>query len=113
MPQGLRIGLWSLLIGVFVAASGGSATASPDADSIGVVDPDQGYWYLRDAATGSTTSFYFGNPGDQPFFGDWDCDGDFTTADLILAMRRGRGATAAVDMHGSMRPAVVDAIFGG
>jgi hypothetical protein len=44
-------------------------------DSVGVVDPAQGFWWLRDADTGSTTSFYFGNPGDIPFAGDWDCDG--------------------------------------
>jgi hypothetical protein len=44
-------------------------------DSVGIVDPSQGYWWLRDAATGQTTSFYYGNPGDVPFSGDWDCDG--------------------------------------
>jgi hypothetical protein len=48
--------------------------ASP-VDSVGVVDPTQGYWWLRDANTGSTTSFYYGNPGDVPFSGDWNCDG--------------------------------------
>jgi len=31
-------------------------------------------WYLRDGG-GGTTSFYYGNPGDVPFVGDWDCDG--------------------------------------
>ncbi|GMR02886.1 MAG: hypothetical protein BMS9Abin20_1239 [Acidimicrobiia bacterium] len=44
-------------------------------DSVGVVDTSRGYWYLRDAATGKTTSFYYGNPGDTPFTGDWNCDG--------------------------------------
>jgi hypothetical protein len=44
-------------------------------DSVGMVDPAQGYWWLRDSDTGRTTSFYFGNPGDIPFAGDWDCDG--------------------------------------
>ncbi len=44
-------------------------------DSVGVVDTTQGFWYLRDPATGSTTSFFYGNPGDTPFTGDWDCDG--------------------------------------
>ncbi len=42
---------------------------------IGVVDPNQGLWYLRDPGSGATTSFYYGNPGDEPFMGDWDCDG--------------------------------------
>jgi hypothetical protein len=44
-------------------------------DSVGVVDQTQGLWYLRDAGNGATTSFYFGNPGDFPIMGDWDCDG--------------------------------------
>jgi hypothetical protein len=45
------------------------------ADSVGIVDESRGYWWLRDAASGDTTSFYYGNPGDVPFTGDWDCDG--------------------------------------
>lgn len=44
-------------------------------DSTGLVDPRSGVWYLRDGGTGETTSFYFGNPGDLPMVGDWDCDG--------------------------------------
>src|SRR5690606_25012579 len=32
-------------------------------------------WYLFDPANGSTTSFFFGVPGDIPIMGDWDCDG--------------------------------------
>jgi WD40 repeat protein len=42
--------------------------------SIGLIDPSQGKWYLRDAA-GRVTMHYFGIGGDQPFLGDWDCDG--------------------------------------
>jgi Tol biopolymer transport system component len=37
---------------------------------IGLVDPAQGVWHLNGVA-----SFYYGNPGDVPFMGDWDCDG--------------------------------------
>ncbi len=51
------------------------------AESVAVIDPAQGLWWLRDASTGATTSFYYGNPGDSPFFGDWDCDG-IDTPDL-------------------------------
>jgi hypothetical protein len=47
---------------------------APVVDTTGVVDTTQGIWYLRDVA-GSTTSFYYGNPADAPFMGDWDCDG--------------------------------------
>ncbi len=44
-----------------------------DLASVGVVDPSQGQWHLRDAL--HVNSFYYGNPGDVPFMGDWDCDG--------------------------------------
>ena len=44
-------------------------------DGVGLVDPSEGAWWLRDPGSGETTSFYFGNPGDLPFMGDWDCDG--------------------------------------
>ncbi|GMQ85003.1 MAG: hypothetical protein BMS9Abin07_0568 [Acidimicrobiia bacterium] len=42
--------------------------------TVGLVDPTQGFWYLRSGA-GVVTSFFYGNPGDIPFVGDWDCDG--------------------------------------
>jgi hypothetical protein len=47
----------------------------PAKAGVGVVDPGSGKWWLRDPATGETTSFYYGNPGDFPIMGDWDCDG--------------------------------------
>lgn len=43
--------------------------------TIGLVDPSSGIWYLFDAAGAPRSSFYFGNPGDVPFMGDWDGDG--------------------------------------
>jgi subtilisin-like proprotein convertase family protein len=47
----------------------------PMAFDIGLQDPSAGKWYLRDSATAAVTSFFYGNPGDVPFMGDWDCDG--------------------------------------
>jgi hypothetical protein len=41
---------------------------------VGLVDPSTGVWYLRDE-WGVIESFYYGNPGDVPFMGDWDGDG--------------------------------------
>ncbi len=60
--------------------------------SVGLVDPSQGRWHLREYHTGAVTSFYFGNPGDVPFMGDWDCDGDatpglFRTSDAFAYLR--------------------------
>ncbi len=57
-----------MIVVVMVAPS-----ASAD-DTVGLVDPVAGLWQLRDES-GSVTSFYFGNPGDFPIVGDWDCDG--------------------------------------
>ena len=43
-------------------------------DNVGLVDPSTGYWRLRDGWF-TNTGFYYGNPGDMPFLGDWDGDG--------------------------------------
>jgi hypothetical protein len=43
-------------------------------DSVGLVDPATGAWHLRGQG-GATNSFFYGNPGDFPMVGDWDCDG--------------------------------------
>ena len=51
-----------------------AATPVPADDTVGLVDPSSGVWYLRDEA-GVVTSFFYGNPGDLPFVGDWNCDG--------------------------------------
>jgi hypothetical protein len=40
---------------------------------LAMVDTASGVWHLR--VSGAIDSFYFGNPGDTPFLGDWNCDG--------------------------------------
>jgi hypothetical protein len=52
--------------------------AAAQEGSIGIVDTSTGEWYLRDPSNGETTNFFYGSPGDHPFVGDWDCDGDET-----------------------------------
>jgi len=47
----------------------------PAMHTTGLVDPVSGKWYLYDNAGTLVTSFYYGNPGDYPFMGDWDGDG--------------------------------------
>ena len=49
-------------------------SSSQSVGPVGLVDPSTGLWYLRDA-WGWIESFYYGNPGDVPFLGDWDGDG--------------------------------------
>ncbi len=43
-------------------------------ETVGLHDPATGHWYLRNSL-GAVTVFTYGNPSDQPFMGDWDCDG--------------------------------------
>jgi hypothetical protein len=42
--------------------------------SVGFVDPTSGVWRIPDGDR-HVRSFYYGNPGDVPFMGDWNCDG--------------------------------------
>ncbi len=53
----------------------GGAAAAANPAGVGLVDATTGEWYLHDPGSGETTHFFYGNPGDVPFTGDWDCDG--------------------------------------
>jgi hypothetical protein len=57
---------------IFIVPGGGAQL-----ETVGLVDPTTGLWSLRNSA-GVETTFYYGNPGDFPIIGDWDCDGDET-----------------------------------
>jgi hypothetical protein len=59
-------------ITIIITGAGGAAL-----ESVGLVDPATGFWSLRNSG-GDVTSFFYGNPGDFPVIGDWDCDGDET-----------------------------------
>jgi hypothetical protein len=43
---------------------------------VGLVDTATGWWTLRQG--GTVDGFFYGNPGDYPFVGDWDCGGSDT-----------------------------------
>ena len=47
--------------------------APPVHERVGLVDPTTGIWYLE--SDNGAVSFYYGNPGDYPMMGDWDCNG--------------------------------------
>lgn len=54
------------------------ASADPGKpEGVGLHDVSSGEWHLLNA-DGTTTSFYYGNPGDYAISGDWDCDGTDT-----------------------------------
>jgi len=69
-----------LLTGVFLplgtasGAAAASTAAGPRVGTVGLFDPSDSVWYLRDA-TGGTTTFVFGEQDDVPLVGDWDGDG--------------------------------------
>jgi hypothetical protein len=79
---------------IWFTAARGNAVWRLDVDSfdtVGLVDPTQGTWQLRNEA-GAATTFFYGNPGDVPFMGDWDCDGIdtpglFRTSDAFAYLR--------------------------
>ncbi len=64
----------ALVISMLVSVAATAPAGATEPAAVGLVDPDSGRWYLRDAG-GGTTSFFYGDPGDAPFTGDWDCDG--------------------------------------
>jgi parallel beta-helix repeat protein len=58
---------------------GGSSPSGlcQEEEQVGLVNSATGEWHLRHSED-DVTSFYYGNPGDYPFMGDWDCDGTDT-----------------------------------
>lgn len=58
----------------FAAVSASNASPAAVFDGFGFVDTSSGVWHLYDDGVEITT-FTYGNPGDLPFAGDWDCDG--------------------------------------
>ena len=67
-----------LFLVMAVALAMGMALPALAQGGFGIVDTQTGVWYLRDPENGATTQFFYGNPGDIPMVGDWDCDGDET-----------------------------------
>jgi 5'-nucleotidase len=70
----LRLMLVLVASMAMVMAAVPAVAGIPANDDVGLFEPGQGRWHLMEK-DGSTTSFYFGNPGDTPFMGDWDGDG--------------------------------------
>lgn len=72
-PQTQHIWFDNVWVGTAFPGDAGAEIAA----SVGLVDPVTGIWHLRHP-DGRVDDFYFGNPGDVPFVGDWDCDGNET-----------------------------------
>ena len=48
------------------------------AELTGMVNPTQGEWHITRPRSNIVVSFFYGNPGDYPIIGDWDCNGTDT-----------------------------------
>ena len=71
-------GLWSQADGRIVTFTGRDVDWQPIqriAQSVGLVDPRTGKWHIT-TLHGMINQFYYGNPGDFPMMGDWDCNGN-------------------------------------
>ncbi len=88
---------------VFVVAAAVVGGAAPVAAiESGVVDTESGRWHLL-RPDRSLHSFFYGNPGDAPFTGDWDCDGVatpglFRSSDGFVYLRNSN-TTGAADLE--------------
>ena len=71
--EGMAVFRHVLMLFVVCAGLVGLHVPAMASDTVGLVDPASGEWHLKDGP--DTTSFFYGNPGDVPFMGDWDCDG--------------------------------------
>ena len=59
-----------------VSAAPGPCPDGTTCDTVAFVDSGaRWHRYSEVSSAGSVSSFFFGNPGDVPFMGDWDCDG--------------------------------------
>jgi hypothetical protein len=65
------------IVTVSVLMIGASAASAASPDDTGLVNPANGEWHMM-ASDEIVTSFFFGNSGDYPFVGDWDCNGTAT-----------------------------------
>ncbi len=65
-------------VGLVLGLALSGLTAASTADTPGFVDPDTNRWEVQ--TRNGAEAFYFGERGDIPLVGDWDCDGFDTAA---------------------------------
>jgi len=97
--------LGSLTSSVPVPALGAEVCVGPECDTAAFVDGDGRFHIYEDLVDGASVgAFYFGDPGDIPLAGDWDCDGQQTPA----AYRRSEGFAY---LRNSISQGVADSSF--
>ncbi|MDH3426522.1 MAG: hypothetical protein OEM22_07620, partial [Acidimicrobiia bacterium] len=81
----------------------GASGAFENIDSVGLVDTATGTWHMSDSA-GDISSFYYGDAGDVPLVGDWNCDG----IDTVGVYRPRSGV---VFLRNSNTPGIADFVY--
>ncbi len=78
---GALLGSISLAVTLLPLTAGAASASDEGADTVAFVDRNARYFiYAEPQAAAGYGSFYYGNPGDEPLMGDWDCDGEDTPA---------------------------------
>jgi hypothetical protein len=88
----IRNAIFAGICGVALVALGASAALAGEPDDAGLFNPDQGQWMLGPGAS----PFFYGNPSDTPFMGDWNGDGVdtpglFRRSDGFVYLRNWKG----------------------
>jgi hypothetical protein len=68
------IGVMLTVAGIAMPSPRSNAARPAGRDTVGLVNPNTGEWHLTNE-DGLVTTFFYGDPGDVPMMGDWDCDG--------------------------------------
>jgi SpoIID/LytB domain protein len=74
IDQNFGLNSWYFDINDSQVAGAPPSTVPNGASSVAMHDPKTGIWSLR-MPNGSVKTFYYGDPKDEPFIGDWNGDG--------------------------------------
>lgn len=104
----MAVGVFGVLAAIIVFGPSDAAAdvcAGTECDTVGFVD-DASRFFVFEDLLGETdvAAFYFGDPGDVPLSGDWDCDGEQTPAQY-------RRSTGFAYLRNSNSQGVADSSF--
>ncbi len=93
----------ALAVSALLPVPAARAAAPTLGHEVGLFDRSTAQWHLR-SPDGSVVSFRFGNPGDLPILGDWNCDGIDTVGTF-------RPRTGQIRLRNSNDAGVPDELF--
>ncbi len=104
-PKRRTFGLGSaalMIAALLVPVLAGAAPAATAGDRVGVYDPATAIWSLD-----GLPDFLYGNPGDHPLMGDWNCDG-VDTPGLYRRVDSADGPAGKVYLRNSNTTGIAD-----